>query len=46
MRPGYGRAVPRARPSWRIALALALVALPLAGLALLAAARGDGPPPG
>jgi hypothetical protein len=40
--PGYGRAVRRARPSWRIPLAVALVALPLAGLSLLAE-RADGP---
>jgi hypothetical protein len=35
----------RPRPSWRVALAVALVALPLAGLSLLATDGADQPPP-
>jgi hypothetical protein len=42
MTPGYGRRVRRAR-LWRIPLAVALVALPLAGLSLLASDRGSDP---
>jgi hypothetical protein len=45
MSRGYGRHVRRARRSWRIPLAVALVALPLAGLSLLAADDADGPLP-
>jgi hypothetical protein len=43
MRPGYGRGVRRARLVWRIPLAVALVALPLAGLYLLGSDRGGDP---